>query len=527
MTQTISATPDTNPRVQTGVRAGSAQALPTGTRTFDAFLGDAVFREGISERPEAPEEAREVREAEPAAEEDDAVHAEDAEENDAEEVREDPQGSAAETKPVGEEITDAETPVEGEVTDAEIDESLIAVDEDAVDLTVVPEPVSGGGVQVRRAANVSARAVRAELTHAADVDIASINAGELASRGEAKAAESEPAPKARPDANAGNGQAKHDGAPKAPTTPAPAQSTDNTAVSTESAPTKAAGSAANATAASAVVAAGAPGVNQARPAGQPGSGNASGAANNSVIAAAGAAGAQAAASTKTGAPGVVRAVEGTRASGPQVRTAGKGAAPHSRPQTANNAPALATVQKGLASVLKTGGGTISLRLTPDALGEVRVELNVKDGVANARLEATSESARRLLTENLSTLREALEAKGVRVERLSVELRSGTEASPEAARGERPGTDAGRAQQGDSSENGSRGAGSETGAGEDGRAAEDHAARQHAANTGHPRSGGDEPGSEHPADATDEPGLSDADPAWTPDDVAWIGLDTVA
>jgi flagellar hook-length control protein FliK len=59
-------------------------------------------------------------------------------------------------------------------------------------------------------------------------------------------------------------------------------------------------------------------------------------------------------------------------------------------------------------------------LRPEALGEVRVRLEAKDGVVNARLSATTDAARRTLESGLETLRAALEARGVRVESLRID-----------------------------------------------------------------------------------------------------------
>lgn len=178
--------------------------------------------------------------------------------------------------------------------------------------------------------------------------------------------------------------------------------------------------------------------------------------------------------------------------------------------------------------MKNGGGTLTMKLNPQSLGEVRVEVTLKEGAATARFEASTPSAHRLLTDNLSTLRQALEAKGVRVETLSVELRSVAEASPEAARGERPGTDAGRVhQEGGGSPNDADGsARSDSGAWNEGQAGRDgpghRASMARAAGIA-----GDVPGSEHPEDAG-----SDAEPfpmtgAGMPGLEGWIGLDTVA
>lgn len=82
---------------------------------------------------------------------------------------------------------------------------------------------------------------------------------------------------------------------------------------------------------------------------------------------------------------------------------------------------LAPVQRGLAAMLNQGGGKMTVVLRPEQLGEVRLVMHAKDGVVSVRLEATTETARRTLENGLSDLRAALEARGVRVESLSVDI----------------------------------------------------------------------------------------------------------
>jgi len=77
------------------------------------------------------------------------------------------------------------------------------------------------------------------------------------------------------------------------------------------------------------------------------------------------------------------------------------------------------VAKGMTGLLKNGG-TMTLKLAPEALGAVRVEVSLRDGVVSARFQAERASARELLSGHLDTLRSALETRGVRVEHLEVE-----------------------------------------------------------------------------------------------------------
>lgn len=77
------------------------------------------------------------------------------------------------------------------------------------------------------------------------------------------------------------------------------------------------------------------------------------------------------------------------------------------------------VSRTLASIIARGGGRLTLRLSPQALGDVRVDVELREGTANATFRAENEAARDLLKGNLDALRNALERRGVRVERLEV------------------------------------------------------------------------------------------------------------
>ncbi len=81
---------------------------------------------------------------------------------------------------------------------------------------------------------------------------------------------------------------------------------------------------------------------------------------------------------------------------------------------------LAQVSRGVASVLRQRGGSLTLRLTPRSLGELKINLRLEGGGVNASFKAGGAQARELLQNNLDSLRQTLEQHGVRVERLSVE-----------------------------------------------------------------------------------------------------------
>lgn len=72
------------------------------------------------------------------------------------------------------------------------------------------------------------------------------------------------------------------------------------------------------------------------------------------------------------------------------------------------------------------GGTLRMRLSPPELGSLRVEITVKQGVMNARMETETDAARQLVLENLPALRERLAEQGIKVEQFQVDV-SGREA----------------------------------------------------------------------------------------------------
>ncbi len=77
--------------------------------------------------------------------------------------------------------------------------------------------------------------------------------------------------------------------------------------------------------------------------------------------------------------------------------------------------------RGLDVALKQQGGSVQMRLSPESMGALKVEMTISRGVVAATLQASTPEARDLLTRNIDTLRSSLEAKGLSVERLSITL----------------------------------------------------------------------------------------------------------
>jgi flagellar hook-length control protein FliK len=67
------------------------------------------------------------------------------------------------------------------------------------------------------------------------------------------------------------------------------------------------------------------------------------------------------------------------------------------------------------------GGELQLRLSPPALGSLKLEIKVQDGVMNARIEAENQNAKNMLVDNLPVLKERLAEQGIVVEKFDVDL----------------------------------------------------------------------------------------------------------
>lgn len=106
----------------------------------------------------------------------------------------------------------------------------------------------------------------------------------------------------------------------------------------------------------------------------------------------------------------------------------KGASPAGRSAPQPKAPAasrpdaeklMAQFGRGLAAALRQNGGTVTIRLQPQELGDLKIRVQLQNGRVDARFEAATEHARDLLDQNLHSLRSALETRGLTVDRLDV------------------------------------------------------------------------------------------------------------
>jgi flagellar hook-length control protein FliK len=78
------------------------------------------------------------------------------------------------------------------------------------------------------------------------------------------------------------------------------------------------------------------------------------------------------------------------------------------------------VARGLETLALQRGGTLTMRLDPPSLGQLKLEMRMDGTRVTVLLTSASESARSLLRGNLGSLRLALEDRGMAVDRLAVE-----------------------------------------------------------------------------------------------------------
>ncbi len=109
---------------------------------------------------------------------------------------------------------------------------------------------------------------------------------------------------------------------------------------------------------------------------------------------------------------------------PTIKPAHAGAKGTAQVQAAyDGANVEAAASRGLMAAVQQKGGAVTVRLDPESLGSMRIRMELSGGVVRATIEVTNPEARDLLGSKLDSLRSSLEAKGLGVERLQVQLTS--------------------------------------------------------------------------------------------------------
>ncbi len=94
-------------------------------------------------------------------------------------------------------------------------------------------------------------------------------------------------------------------------------------------------------------------------------------------------------------------------------------------------PLIAQLGRGLTAALRQKGGSILIRLAPEALGQLRVHLTLDNSQVAARIETSTPEARDLLIKSENDLRAALEARGLQVKSVEIVNTGGPSRAPTA------------------------------------------------------------------------------------------------
>lgn len=69
-------------------------------------------------------------------------------------------------------------------------------------------------------------------------------------------------------------------------------------------------------------------------------------------------------------------------------------------------------------------GTIRMRLSPEELGSLRIEITIRNGTMHARVETETQEARNILMDNLPALRDRLATHNIKVEQFEIDYNAG-------------------------------------------------------------------------------------------------------
>ncbi len=110
---------------------------------------------------------------------------------------------------------------------------------------------------------------------------------------------------------------------------------------------------------------------------------------------------------------------------------GASQAPPESVQQANERTMLHSVQRGLSVAMAQRGGVVNIRLAPGHLGSLRIAMTLSAGTVAAAFTASTADAAKMLQTNLDALRDSLEGRGLKVDRLSVSGPAPASDAPEA------------------------------------------------------------------------------------------------
>ena len=107
----------------------------------------------------------------------------------------------------------------------------------------------------------------------------------------------------------------------------------------------------------------------------------------------------------------------------------------SLPNQANRASVLAQVQRGLASMLRSGNNDMTLKLTPGHLGSLKIQLKSEGSKLQVRFETTNSQASEHLSESVKELGAHLRTKGINLDKIEIQQQPAQNAETTSADGQ--------------------------------------------------------------------------------------------
>lgn len=93
-----------------------------------------------------------------------------------------------------------------------------------------------------------------------------------------------------------------------------------------------------------------------------------------------------------------------------------------------------SVARGVSAVLRQGGGSLTMKLSPASLGEVRIEMNMQAGKVSVQFDVGSVAAYEAIKGQLAELKLSLEQRGMTVERVETHISPALARSAQAESG---------------------------------------------------------------------------------------------
>ncbi|MBL4698563.1 MAG: flagellar hook-length control protein FliK, partial [Phycisphaerales bacterium] len=90
------------------------------------------------------------------------------------------------------------------------------------------------------------------------------------------------------------------------------------------------------------------------------------------------------------------------------------------PSETKRASVLAQVQRGLASLMRSGDSEMTLKLTPGHLGEIRIQIKTNGDRLGIRFETSTQEASEFLKNSVNELSSALRSKGISLEQIQID-----------------------------------------------------------------------------------------------------------